>query len=492
MPSNSGTRRLYHNADVYTVDPTRPTAEAVAVEDGMIVAVGDESECRMALQHDCDTLDLQGATLLPGFIDTHLHPTVLAFFESNVRLNGVRDIADLRSRIADLGTRRTDDDDWLVGLEFDEQRFSIDRHDLDAACADKPIVVLTRDGHTAMGNSLALQRCNVTRNTPVPEGGRIETDQHGQPTGVMRETAARILIDAMPVPKMEYLLEGSAKSFAQLSAHGITSIGAILQTEEEGPSGASGAFDTAFMSMLLDSAPFNCCSWLIASDNEPLRTARQSPLHSSDQHTHRVAGLKIFADGTFGSRTALMSRPFADAPDNTGFLVHSEEEIYRRMVLAHTEGMQIAIHAIGDAANRCCVDLYERLLNEHPRPDHRHRLEHASLLRGDIIRDIARLGIVVATQPLFIHSEKDFLPDCLGPERTGWVYPIHALLDAGVRVAGASDAPIESTDVLHAIEVCVARDGFEPRQGITAPEAIACSTSVLSSRPSSRIPPRAG
>jgi hypothetical protein len=142
------------------------------------------------------------------------------------------------------------------------------------------------------------------------------------------------------------------------------------------------------------------------------------------------------------------------------------------MVFAHTAGLQIAIHAIGDAANRTCIDLFARLLAEHPRRDHRHRIEHASVLDARMIADLARLGLIAAITPLYLHSEKRWLHQRLGPDRAKWTYPFRALLDAGVKVAGSSDGPVESTDVLHAMQCCVTREGFEPQQAITAAEAI--------------------
>ena len=152
--------------------------------------------------------------------------------------------------------------------------------------------------------------------------------------------------------------------------------------------------------------------------------------------------------------------------------MHSPDELYRRMLAAHLSGLQICVHAIGDEANRLCAELFSRLLTEHPLPSHRHRIEHASILDEETIARIARLGLVVSTQPLFIHSEKHWLHKRLGPERAKRTYPFRAMLDAGIHLAGASDAPIESTDVLHAIHCCITREGFEPQQGITVMEAL--------------------
>jgi predicted amidohydrolase YtcJ len=276
----------------------------------------------------------------------------------------------------------------------------------------------------------------------------------------------------MPMPEIDSMVEGAKAAFHKLAAKGLTSIGAVMQTGEEGPAGSSGAFDVMAMCMFLEHIPFNMYGMIITDDIGKLEEARQTPLHQDEPGGHRIGGLKIFSDGTYGSCTAYMYEPFSDQPDKRGFLVRSEDELYRLMTAAHTAGIQIAVHAIGDLANATCVKLFDRLLKEHPRDDHRHRLEHASSLTASIIADIARLGLVISTQPLFIHSEKHWLHKRLGAERAKWAYPYRAILDAGIKIAGASDAPVESTDVLHAIQCCVTREGFETQQCVTAAEAV--------------------
>jgi len=226
------------------------------------------------------------------------------------------------------------------------------------------------------------------------------------------------------------------------------------------------------MTMFLEHVPVNMYGMIITDDVAKVEEARQTPLHGDEPGGHRIGAVKIFSDGTYGSCTAYMYEPFTDQPDKSGFLVRSEEELYRIMVDAHTAGFQIAAHAIGDLANATCIKLYERLLEEHPKEDHRHRIEHASSLSASMIADMARLGLVISTQPLFIHSEKHWLHKRLGPERAKWAYPYRAILDGGVKIAGASDAPVESTDVLHAIQCCVTREGFETQQAISAAEAV--------------------
>ncbi len=466
--------QLYSGGEIYTVDPAHPSPEAVAVRDGKIVKVGSCAECEQALSR-FESIDLGGRTLLPGFIDTHLHPTLIVFFDMNVDLRRARTFDEITAKMR-TAAKEGEKGAWTFGLDFDEQNLDDPRmptrHDLDRACPDQPALILKHDGHSLVANTKAIQAASISSATADPEGGVIDREGDGFPSGVFRENAKELILSAVPFPDLPQLMDGAKTSFERLASFGITSIGAVLQTDEEGPASASGAYDMMALELFLDHLPVSVYGLLIARSEERVEEALRSRIHTNEPGGHRIGCLKIFADGTFGSCTAYMNQPFSDHPETSGFLVHSREEIYRRMVMAQSAGLQIAIHAIGDAASKTCVELYARLLKEYPKQDHRHRLEHASQLDASLIRDMARLGIVVSTQPLFIQSEKHWLEKRLGPERLRWTYPYRSLLDAGVKVAGASDAPVESLDVLDAIQCAVTRKGFVPDQGVSVEEAI--------------------
>ena len=362
-----------------------------------------------------------------------------------------------------------------MGLRLDvealAERRLPSRAELDAACPERPALVLAHDAHSASGNGRALAAAGIAAGTADPPGGRIERDAAGAPAGPCRESAAQLLMGAVPTPTPERLRETAAASFGQLAACGITSAGVVLQTDDEGPGGASARLEAFAMALLLDATPFATYALLIGRTPAAAVAARGTPLHDPAAG-RRVGGYKIFADGTFGSCTAAMREPFADRPGECGLVMLPEGELLGRMRAAHEAGLQIAVHAIGDAAVARCVDLYERLLAEQPRADARHRIEHASLVPPELVPRLARLGIAISTQPLFIHSEKTWLHRRLGAERARQVYPLRALVEAGVLVAGASDAPVESPAVLHALQCCVTREGFEPQQGLTPAQAL--------------------
>jgi predicted amidohydrolase YtcJ len=469
---------LYTGGEIETLEPARPRAGALATRGDRILAVGDASACRDALRAagagDFTHVDLAGRALLPGFIDTHLHPIMLVYFDMNADLRGVHSIAALQDALHKAAARLPDGA-WLVGLQLQDEdlaeRRLPTRAELDAACPERPLVVVEHDGHSAVGNAPALAAAGIGAGTPDPPGGRIARGADGAPLGPVFETAAQLLLGAVPAPELERLRATARESFARLSAHGITSAGVIVQTDEEGPAGAAGRLESLALQLLLGEAPFATYAILVGRSVDAALAARATPLHDPAAG-RRVGGFKIFADGTFGSCTACMREPFSDRPGERGLMTLDAGEILARMRAAHAAGLQICVHAIGDAAVERCVELYARLLAEAPRPDHRHRIEHASCVPPELLPRIAELGLCVSTQPLFIHSEKTWLHRRLGAERARHTYPLRALLDAGVVVGGASDAPVESLDVLHAIQCCVTREGFEPQQALSAREAL--------------------
>jgi predicted amidohydrolase YtcJ len=464
--------QLYFNGTARTMDPARPVAGAVAVRGGNITAVGAKNTCAAALEKGYEPVDLQGCALLPGFIDTHLHPVILIFSALNCDLGDAKSIGELQLGLREALLKKSGDS-WLLGLNFDEQNMREkrvpDRHDLDKVSPDRPVIVIKHDGHSVFANTRAIEAAGVTASTQAPEAGIIEREVDSYPSGAFREMAAQLILNAMPMPELSVLVDGARQTFNRLAALGLTSLGVVLQMGDEGPAGSAGAFDVPAMQLFVEHCPQSLYSLLITSDVDGLDELKNCALNSG---ANRLGGVKLFADGTFGSSTAYMSEPFSDNPLKQGMLMHPPEELYRCMAAAHSAGWQVCIHAIGDAANDLCVELYARLFEENPRKGCRHRIEHASIMDQKMMRELSRLGIVVSTQPMFIHSEKDWLLRRLGDERCKTVYPLRSFLDAGIKVAGASDAPIESQDVLHAIQCCVTREGFEPHQCISVEEAV--------------------
>ncbi len=457
------------------------SAEALLTLDGRIAFVGAlaaaEDQARQAGVTP-ENIDLEGRALLPGFIDPHLHPLPMIFFAANADLETAAALSEVQARLEALAPR-LNDTEWLVGVQFEAKRLPqgerLDRAALDAWFAARPVLIYTRDGHTVIVNSAALTAAGLSEEIAAPEGGAIGRDADGRLDGHFYETATGLPLARMPGPDPMRMFAASGECFAALAANGITSIGAMMQSDEEGPGGASARMESLVVQMVRDQMPQSIYAIVIGKTLEGIEALIASPLNDAAKRT-RTRAIKIFADGTFGSCSACMSEPYADKTCTHGYMMLPDDEIYRRMEAAHLAGYQICIHAIGDRGIANCVRLFERLLDEHPKEDHRHRIEHASIADPALIARIAKLGLQICTQPLFIRSEKDWLPARLGPGRTGHVYPFRDFFAAGIALAGSSDAPIERPDVIAGIDYAVNRGGFHPEQGVTPEQAVAMFT----------------
>ena len=478
---------LFHGGPIVTMAKgaaapgAAPAPESLLVLDGRIAHVGTLSVARdLAARagQEVDEVALRGRALLPGFIDAHLHPLPMMFYAASADLDGAWSLDEVGARLR-RHAGLLDGPEWLIGVQFEinrlpaGQRLTADV--LDAWFPDVPVLVYTRDGHCVVVNGTVLARLALAPDMADPPGGAIGRDAAGRPDGCFYERAVGLPLQAMPGPSAPRLLAAGTSLFADMARAGVTSIGAMLQSDEEGPGGASSRHETKIMPRLRDRIPQSIYTIVIGRTRDGIRALADSPLDDPASGT-RTRAIKIFADGTFGSCTACMSEPYADKSCSHGYMTLTDDEIYRRMEAAHVAGYQICIHAIGDRGIAICVDLFERMLAVHPRADHRHRIEHASIADPALIARIAAAGLCICTQPLFVRSERAWLRDRLGAERAAHAYPFRGFVDAGITVAGSSDAPIEAPDVIAALDYAVNRGGFHPEQGLTVADALAMYT----------------
>ncbi|MEX2684366.1 MAG: amidohydrolase [Candidatus Sigynarchaeota archaeon] len=493
MPGNE--IALFHNCTILTIDKNESVAEAMAVNNGKIVAVGTLDWVQAAIaafsqqenpgnQSKVVDVDAGGACIVPGFIDTHLHPGVYIYFKTQLDLSGARSYRDLEKLIQhDAETRAHDE--WILGKDVMEdlfhdprERFFPTRVELDRASPTRPVVVLRHDGHICSVNSAALHALGIDKETVKARGvagGEIRVDENGEPTGVFTETSTSIPLGRVPMPGMDRLKAAGKLFSRELASYGITTFGGIVQLGGEGIAGEAGAVELPLMELTLQENIIaqDIVFYLVTSKPRQIKRA-DAKIKKMDAGGGRfvVGGIKLYADGSYGARTAAMFEPFSDSSSGeTGFMVKESEVLLDIFKETHDLGYQIAIHAIGDKANRIVVDLFARLLAPGNKP-HRHRIEHASTLDPGTIADAARLGLTFCCQPSFINSEVTWLEARLGPHRIKKAYPFKSIMDAGVMLAGASDAPIESASVLKAIQACVTRRGFVPEQCIPVMAAL--------------------
>jgi hypothetical protein len=439
--------------------------DAVLVEAGYVVAIGRRTD--LVGQADGEQ-HYGGATIIGGLRDAHLHPVGYAAALTGTTVSHVADLAELGA-VLDAASARLAAGVALVATRFDDagvaERRLPTRHDLDAATGGRPTLVHRYCGHVGIANTAALRVAGIDAGTADPEGGSIDRDPDGIPTGVLRETAITLVsthLDAVVKPSSPDLLD----AVTRLAGRGLTSIGAMLGLGD-GPWASLGD-EVESMVAVADELPIHVHALVIANSPDDLLDAR-TRIESTGPRL-RWAGLKLFADGSFGGHTAAMNAPFSDAPGETGTLrLRDGDDALIDTALA--AGGMVAIHAIGDRANAEVLDRFEALVATGIAPG-RLRLEHASVLTAADIDRIGRLGITVSVQPAFLGSETSWLADRMGPERLPFTYPFASLAATGVTLAGGSDSPVESPDPFAGMALARDRGGVVPDEALDGSTAL--------------------
>jgi predicted amidohydrolase YtcJ len=468
--------RVFIHGRIWTVNPARPWAEAVAVRDGRILAVGTTGEVRDTAGPKTESVDLRGAFVLPGFIDSHVHFVNGGFSLMNIQLRDASTKDEFIRRIADKA-KSLPPGEWILNGDWDHENFrpvELPRKDwIDAVTPLNPVCVNRLDEHMILANSLALKIAGITKATPVPAGGEIvKNPATGEPTGILKDAAMDLVYAKIPeaTPAQNRRAIEAAMSYA--AAHGVTSVHDV--------SGEVG------LDIYQD---------LLKEGNLRTRICFYVPVTSLDQVAGmkfktgfgneflKFGGLKGFADGSLGSATAYFFEPFTDNPATSGLLhaqMFPEGVMETRVRTADRAGLQTAIHAIGDRANAMILDIYERVAAADGARDRRFRVEHAQHVRPADIARFGRLGVIASVQPYHLIDDGRWAEKKIGPERVTWTYPFKSFLDGGVRLAFGSDWPVAPMDPILGIYAAVTRrtlddrhpDGWVPEQKISLEEAI--------------------
>jgi predicted amidohydrolase YtcJ len=468
---------IIENARVYTLDPELPRADAIAVQDGRVLAVGSRDEMR-SLSGEVRRVDAGGRAVIPGLIDAHIHLLDYSRALARVNLDGVTSKEEALRMVAEAA-RKVEPGRWVRGGGWNNNLWSPPdfptRHDLDRVAPDNPVFLDRKDLHSAWMNTEALRRANITRDTPDPPGAAIGRDEMGEPNGVLFESAVSLGRNAIDEP-LEDAATALHRGFDALLAMGITGVHV-----PEGPE----CFTTLQMLDYGEVLPMRVVIFLpIYRLREAIALGLRTGFGSDRL---RVGPVKIFSDGSLGSQTAEMLAPFEGSPDNRGINTLPQEELERNIIEAARAGIPSAVHAIGDAANRRVLDAFRKAREEvHTDSESSpliHRIEHAQLLHPDDIPRFASLGVVASMQP--IHATSDMhAADRLWGRRARYSYAWRSVLDAGGVLAFGSDAPVETPDPFAGIHAAVTRQdandqpegGWYPEECLTVDQAVRAYT----------------
>ena len=435
------------NGKVVAMDPKGTVAEAVAVKAGKIVKVGSSQEIKRLAKSDAKVIDLEGKTLLPGFVDSHEHVMRRGLMLDwvNCKSPPVETIQDIIDGLASKAAEKPAGE-WVVGSWFDETKLSDGRwptrYDLDEATDRHPIYLGRAGGHNAVANSLALEAAGITKDTPQPEGGHIGMDESGEPTGRLDERAAMNMVRGkIPQPDSEetvrLMVENWSTIEESLLSWGITTVHEAHIKAQEALAyqelDRAGRMRTRVGLMLDGMAPYKG----YATGDLARQGLRTGFGWSKSLY---VVGVKIGVDGAMGSLTASLREPYANDPDNYGINRVTQEELTRETVALHRAGNRACIHAIGDWAIDIALNAIEEAIESTPWEDHRHRIEHAGYVRPDQLDRMTRLGVAVSASIGFGHPIGDSHIAALGEDRLCGYYPMKSFLELGIVAGGNSDS----------------------------------------------------
>lgn len=419
---------VFFNGRIVTFDPKRALARAVAVEDGRIIAVGDDSEVKRKVPRGAKRIDLGGKVMVPGFIDSHTHFVQMGIDALSVDLTRTETIEEALKFMKE-GSKHVPEGEWVIGTGWKESgwregRF-ITRSDLDAACPDHPAVAHRVCGHLSSVNSKAIALLGIDPKTPD-----VDVDASGKLTGVLTESAVSIARDAER-PDDSKKSKGLATAIRKAHALGVTSVH---------DNGSSSDFETYRSAEI--SGKLSVRVWF-NTPTETLDSRLDLSLSTGiGSEWLKVGGLKIFSDGALGARTAALSEPFADDPKNKGMFVHPRKEFEDIISRANGAGIQLAIHAIGDSAIDLTIDSIRSALGKNPRKDHRHRIEHLELPSKAHLALMRKSRIIASMQPNFIGEwggTDGMYISRLGKARTARNNPFNEVLRSKVKLVFGSD-----------------------------------------------------
>ncbi len=464
------------NGHIYTMDAARPTATAVAIRGDRILAVGGD-ELKELRGPDTEWIDLGGRCVTPGLVDAHVHFQHLSISLQNVNFDGATTRDEVLRRIADFAGRKPDG--WIQGWGWSQEVWPghafPSAAELDAVAPDRPAYLLHKSGHAAWVNSVALRMARVDA-AADPPGGRIDRDAAGRPTGILFEDAMALVSDIIPRPTPAEIAQAMRDAQAYCWSVGLTGIHDFDGRD-------------CFLALQL----------LREAGELGLRVVKNVPVYRLEHALGvglrsgfgddwlRIGGVKIFADGALGSRTAAMIAPYEGEENNLGIVVTDPEEMLDKARQASAGGLSLTIHAIGDRANHDVLNVYELLRREEePGRRLRHRIEHVQVIHPDDRHRLAALGVVASMQPIHALSDMDIADRHWG-ERARYSYAWRTMLDSGALVVFGSDAPVEKIDPLPGIRAAVTRrrenghpgpDGWYPSEKLTMAETIHAFTTA--------------
>ena len=468
--------KLFYNGRIYSIDDTDSIYEAVGIKDGKIVFLGTNDEAAKA--EAAEKVDLSGKTVLPGFVDSHLHMLNYAFVKAAYEMFGVKSVEE----VVETGKKLAAEMDeatgkWMYGRGWNEESFDgekrpLTRFDLDRISREIPILFIRVCGHKAAVNTKALKIIMDLEQT------KDYIEQIDQENGILTEASVKLCYNAMQEPTVEEIKDMILTAQRDINAAGITGVETdnFLSLPGRNSERIMKAYRELVEEGLLtlrirEQASFTAYDHMKEFIDKGYRTGDGGEYYT-------IGPVKLYEDGSLGARTALMNSPYLGT-DTYGTAVHDQADTDRLVDYAYKNDMQILIHAIGDKASDMVCDAYEKAIEKYGDKGSRLAINHLQVISPDLIGRMKAHGIVAYIQPLFVASDRDIIGKLMGEEVAARSYMWRTMQDSGIVCGGGSDSPVESFDVLKNIQVAVTRDrledktdGWHPSEKLTISEAV--------------------
>jgi predicted amidohydrolase YtcJ len=465
---------ILYNGNIYTVNPNEPTAQAVAIAGGRLLAVGTDSDILKMATAKTKKVDLGKKTVLPGFIDAHTHPAYSGIKHLKMVDCDLRSIKDIKDAIRQRASV-TPKGSWVEGFKYDDTKTSegrkINLADLDEAAPDHPVRIVHRGGHTNYCNSLAFTMAGINESTPDPKGGEFEKSADGKLTGCVKEAASDVINKLIPdISTRDERREGVKLISKMMSKTGITSATDALGSPED-----LQAYEDAYEAGELGIRIY--CMFYYTHIDKMIAAGVRTGMGND---WVKIGGLKMTCDGSISERTARLSQPYIGRPNDYGIIVMDEEQMYPYAKKAYDAGWQIGIHANGDVGIDTTLKLYERLSKEKPKKDPRFRIEHCTMINDNLIQRMKTLEVIPTPFSTYVYYHGEKMKQ-YGEERLKNMFALRSFLDAGIRPTQASDYPPGPFEPMMALQSSVTRtdmkgNAWGANQKVTVEEAIKIGT----------------
>lgn len=477
-PKSAEPDAIFFNGVIYTGEgfaqdhPQR--VQAMAIRAGKVIAIGTTDQVtRLAgpktALHD---LSSSGAFIFPGFNDAHTHLGEAGLTKITLDLTGIKSLDEMLKKTQAYAANLPPGH-WISGRNWDHTLWPDKklptRQDLDKVTGDHPAALQRIDGHIAVVNTAALKTAGITAGTKPPEGGAIDKDANGEPTGIIRETAQELVGKVMPPPTPEERRHADELAINDALTHGVTSVQDYSEWDDF----------LVFEQMEIEGGlHLRISEWLTFKDSLSELKKQRAHHPATDPMLH-TGMLKGFMDGSLGSRTAAMKTPYADDPNNTGLPQYTQDELHRMTSERASAGFQIGFHAIGDKASSMALEAFSQ---PGVSTTARNRIEHAQIVDPADIPRFKKLGVIASMQPNHLLTDMNWAEDRLGPQRAAYSYAWKAFLDAGVPLAFGTDYPVEPITPFRGLYAAVTRmneggtKSYYPENKLTRGQALAAYT----------------